>query len=232
MAEDLGKYTRRNLSSRFTFNLSVNAQILIVNVLFFIGVLLFLAFSKQYSLDSPEFWKYIAISPNNILAGKYLWTFITSMFMHAGILHLLVNMLSLVFVGSLVEKLIGKKRYLTFYLASGIFASVFFILVSYFTGQGLESYAVGASGALFALIGFLMLITPNLPVYMMFIPIPIKMKYAATLMLAILWLISLAANIPIGNTAHLGGLIAGLIYGFYIRKKYKRKSALISKYFS
>ena len=60
-----------------------------------------------------------------------------------------------------------------------------------------------------------MFLTPNLPVYVMFIPIPIKMKYAAPGMLILLWIISIAGNISIGNTAHLGGLIAGLIIWSY-----------------
>ena len=83
-----------------------------------------------------------------------------------------------------------------------------------------------------------MLLTPNLPVYVMFIPIPIKMKYAAPGILIVLWLISTAPmffggeKILIGNTAHLGGLITGLVYGLYLKKKYVNKTQLISRHFS
>ena len=77
-----------------------------------------------------------------------------------------------------------------------------------------------------------MILTPNLPVYIMFIPIPIKMKYAAPGMLILLWLISIAGDISIGNTAHLGGFLAGLVYGIYLRSKYKNKTKYLSKYFS
>jgi len=66
----------------------------------------------------------------------------------------------------------------------------------------------------------------------MLIPIPIKMKYAAPGILIVLWLISAAGNIPIGNTAHLGGLISGAVYGIYLRHSYKNKTRYISKYFS
>jgi len=141
-------------------------------------------------------------------------------------------MLSLFFVGSLIEKIIGRRRYFWFYIFSGIFAGAFFILVSFLFGVDLHSYAVGASGALFGLIGLLMLLTPNLPVYIMFIPIPVKMKYAAPGMLVLLWVISLAGNVSIGNTAHLGGLIAGLIYGLFLKSKYRNKTAYIRRYFS
>ncbi len=77
-----------------------------------------------------------------------------------------------------------------------------------------------------------MLLTPNLPVYVMFIPIPIKMKYAAPGLLFILWLISVTGGVPIGNTAHLGGLIAGLVYGIYLRNKFPNKINMIGRHFS
>ena len=209
----------------FFDSFSLNTLLIIVNVVLFI---IFSVLIKLNFLSVDD----IAIMPSNILDGKYLWTFLTSMFMHAGFFHLLVNMLSLFFVGSLIEKIIGRRRYFWFYIFSGIFAGAFFILVSFLFGVDLHSYAVGASGALFGLIGLLMLLTPNLPVYIMFIPIPVKMKYAAPGMLVLLWVISLAGNVSIGNTAHLGGLIAGLIYGLFLKSKYRNKTAYIRRYFS
>ena len=199
--------------------------------LIIINVLLFIIFSILISLKILS-WDYIAIKPSNILDGKYFWTFLTSMFMHGGFFHLFVNMFSLFFIGSLLQKILGRKRYLSFYLIAGIFAGLIFVLSSLIIPSDYSTYAVGASGALFGLIGLLMLITPNLPVYVMFIPIPIKMKYAAPGILILLWIISIAGNVPIGNTAHLGGLIAGLIYGVYLRTKYKNKIRAIGKRFS
>ena len=189
-------------------------------------LLSFLISTKVVSLD------YIAIRPANILQGKYIWTFLTSMFMHAGFFHLFVNMLSLFFIGSLAERIIGGKRYLWLYPSSGLIAGLSFVFLSLAFTADYNAFAVGASGALFGVVGMLILITPNLPVYVMFIPIPIKLKYAGPGLLAVLWLISLAGNIPIGNTAHLGGLLVGLVYGIYLKTKYKRKTAYISKYFS
>ena len=209
----------------FSLNLSVNTTLILINILAFV-IFTILISSGVIAMD------YIAIKPENILSGKYLWTFLTSMFMHAGFFHLFVNMLSLFFVGSLVEKILGRRRYICFYLLAGLFASLLFVVLSLAFSSDFSTYAVGASGALFGLVGMLMLMTPNLPVYVMFIPIPIKMKYAGPGMLILLWFISLVGDIPIGNTAHFGGLIAGLIYGFYLKNKYKKKTRYINQYFS
>ncbi len=210
----------------FLKSLSVNTSLILINIVFFIIIFPLLSL-KIIPVE------YIAIKPNNILAGKYLWTFLTSMFMHGGLFHIFANMLSLFFVGSLTEKIIGAKRYLYLYLGSGLFAGLFFVIVSKFVFLGdVNTFAVGSSGAIFGIVGFLMLITPDLPVYLMFIPIPIKMKYAAPGILVVLWLISIEGNIPIGNTAHLGGLILGVVYGFYLKKKFPNKINMIKKHFS
>lgn len=207
------------------FDLSLNTKIIIVNVV------LFLVFTILLYVN-PDFIDYIAIKPSNILQGAYLWTFLTSMFMHGGIFHLFVNMLSLFFVGSLIERIIGEKRYFWFYILSGLFAGLVFVLSGFLSPESMASYAVGASGAIFGLVGLMVLLTPNLPVYVMFIPIPIKIKYAGPGMLIVLWLISATANIGIGNWAHFGGLVAGVVYGIYLRTKYKNKTRMISKHFS
>jgi membrane associated rhomboid family serine protease len=205
--------------------LSVTLTLILINVIAFILFAILIS-SNIAVLD------YIALKPANILQGKYLWTFITSMFMHGGLFHIFANMFSLLFIGSLVEKILGAKRYLYFYLISGLLAGLFFVFSSLIFTADFNTFAVGASGALFGLVGLLMLLTPNLPVFIMFIPIPIKMKYAAPGILIVLWLISIAGDVPIGNTAHLGGLVTGLIYGLYLKNKFKRKTKYINKYFS
>lgn len=200
-------------------------------ILIFLNVATFLLFAilTAYNVLPVEV---IAIKPANILQGDYLWTPITSMFMHAGFFHLFVNMMSLLFVGGFIEKIIGRKRYFWFYMISGLAAGAFFVLVAMLTGADIDTFAVGASGAIFGLAGLMMVLTPNIPLYVMFIPIPIKAKYAIPGLLLIMWFISIAAEIPIGNTAHLGGLLVGLAYGIYLRKKYPKKVQHISRIFS
>jgi len=207
------------------FNKNATFLLLLVNVICFV------VFSALIYFNSA-FMDYIALKPANILSGMFLWTFLTSMFMHGGLFHLFANMLSLLFLGGFVEKILGKKRFISLYLISGLFAGIFFVLSSLFFVSDFNTYAVGASGALFALTGLLMLLTPNLPVYIMFIPIPIKMKYAAPAMLIVLWVVSLLGDIPVGNMAHLGGFLVGIIYAVYLKSKYKNKTKYLSKYFS
>ena len=77
----------------FFNSISLNTLLILINVVAFI-VFTALISAGILSLDA------IAIKPFNIFEGKYLWTFLTSMFMHAGFVHLLVNMLSMFFVGS------------------------------------------------------------------------------------------------------------------------------------
>jgi len=217
-----------NFSPKKKRNLFGSFSVTIILIL--INIMAFIFFTILIGLNIPL--DYIAIKPLNILQGKYLWTFITSMFMHGSFFHIFANMFSLFFIGSLVEKILGVKRYLCFYMLSGLLAGVFFVFLSLIFTADFNTFAVGASGALFGLVGLLVLLTPNLPVFIMFIPIPIKMKYAGPGILIALWFISIAGNVPIGNTAHFGGLIVGVAYGLYLKNKYKRKTKYINKYFS
>ena len=219
-----------NLGEKKSFfsSLSVNTILILLIVIMFFVFSLLVKFNIL-TIDD------VALKPSNVFQGKYIWTFLTSMFMHGGFFHLFVNMFSLFFLGTFLQRILGQKRYLWFYLISGLFAGIFFVLASLipiqFFSADFDVFAVGASGALFGLIGLMMLLTPNLPVYIMFIPIPIKIKYAAPGMLVLLWFISVTGNIPIGNTAHFGGLIAGLVYGFYLRNRYRNKVKALSKMF-
>ncbi len=190
-----------------------------------------LALVLMNSIGEDVVVSYIALQPSMALAGKYLWTFVTSMFMHAGLGHLFVNMVSLMFIGGFVEKLIGKKRFIGLYFVGGLFAGLFFVGIAAITGVDLNVYAVGASGAIFALGGLLAVLTPRLPVLVFFI-IPMPMWIAMVFLMVVLWVLSLGLGLPIGNVAHLGGLIVGVGYGFYLKRKYPKKTQMISKYFA
>lgn len=220
--------------------------IILINVIFYLILKIIFPNTSEvignvvYSVTNPWIKANIAIMPSMILSGQKLWTFITSMFMHANLTHLFVNMISLLFIGSFVERLIGKKRFFWFYLIAGLVAGLTFVLLAGFFGGSVWgekifgspfAYAVGASGAIFGLGGLLAVLTPRLKVLVFFI-IPMPMWAAMVGLGGILWIASLALPIGIGNTAHLGGLLAGLAYGFYLRYKYPHRTKMISRYFS
>lgn len=225
----------------FSFSsLSLTLQIILLNVLFFIGVYIFLFFiSLRANGLSPEtFMSYIAVNPSFVVKG-YFWTLVTSVFVHLSFSHLLVNMFSLFFVGSFVERLIGRKRYAWFYLISGVAGSLFFVLFAY-VGAFFPStaplfgnpfdFAVGASGAIFGLAGLLVVLLPHLKVLVFFI-LPMRLWSAMILLLFGLWGLSAIAGLPVGNTAHFGGLIVGLVYGLYLRLTYPHKVTLLNRLF-
>jgi uncharacterized protein len=202
-------------------------------IIIVINVIMFLLFLVLLSIYGEIVIGWLALQPASVLQGRNLWTFITSMFLHSpvSLAHIFANMISLVFIGSFVEKLIGKKRFLGLYFGAGIFAGLFYVLVAAITGADLNTYALGASGAIFGLGGLLAILTPRLPVLVFFI-IPMPMWAAMIFLLAGLWVLSLAIGLPIGNIAHLGGLLVGLGYGFYLKWKYPYKTKMISRYFS
>ena len=137
------------------------------------------------------------------------WTIVTNMFAHAGLWHVLGNMVTLYFFGSFLVKLIGVKKFLLVYFGGGILGNLFYILLG-----SPFSIAIGASGAVFALGGALTAITPKLKVYIFPIPAPIP------LWIAIIGGFLILSLIPsIAWQAHLGGLLLGLITGYFFRKK-------------
>lgn len=212
---------------------SVTTWLISINIVFFI-----VAFTFMFYFEPTQVLYWTALQPNAFFSGA-VWQLITSMFMHGNFTHLFVNMLSLFFIGTFIERLIGRKRFLWLYLLSGIVAGLFFVSLAFFFGGsdlGMrlfgspEVFAVGASGAIFALGGLLAILTPKLRVYVFFV-IPMSMWMAMIFLLVVLWGVSLSSGLPIGNTAHLGGLLVGVVYALYLKKKYKRKTDMISKMF-
>ena len=231
-----GRYYRRRKG--FFQSMSLTNIIILINIIVFVLVSLVVVFDGNVMDINESVFRFVALNPELFFQG-FVWTLITSMFMHGGFTHLFVNMISMFFIGTFVERLIGRKRFLWFYMISGIVAGLFFVSLAYL-GQfvpnggiifgGFDAFAVGASGALFGIGGLLAVLIPKLKVLVLFI-IPMPMWLAMAVLMFGLWAFSASAGLPVGNTAHLGGLIVGLIYGAYIRKKYKRKIKMLNKLF-
>ena len=214
-------------------NLSVVGWLILIDIVFFIiGIFVF---------NLPEGVNYIALKPSNILQGKFLWTLLTHMFMHGGVFHLFINMFVLYSLGSLNEKIIGRKRFIWFYLISGIFAGALSVILSGLYGStplgarifgSPDTFMVGASGAIFAIAGLFVILLPKIKFIIIFLPFFSLPAYIMVpLVLIITWLATIAGNFPIGNVAHLGGFLAGILYGIYLKTKYRRKVMMLQKMF-
>jgi len=225
---------RNGLLAGFFSSLSATGWIIFLNVvIYFLFAILSLIYSNII-------FDYGALYPEHVLQGKYLWTLITHMFLHANVFHLFVNMFALFSLGGLCERIIGRKRYLWFYLLAGIFAGALSALLAGYFGHGaLEKvfgapniYMVGASGAIFGIAGLFVMLLPKLRFSIIFIPFFSLPAYVMVpFVLALTWLATIAANLPVGNVAHLGGFLAGIAYGGYLRIKYKKKVKMLERYF-
>jgi len=158
-------------------------------------------------------------------AGFSPYQLVTHVFVHADLNHLFFNMLFLFFMGPEVENRIGGKKFLFVYLSAGILSSFFDLGVSQLLTQtniadmsrSLNSYHVGASGAIFGITAAYGLLFPNRKVMLLIPPIPMKGKYLAIALIGIGVLTGFGQNI--GHMAHLGGAVIGGIIVYYWLKK-------------
>ena len=140
------------------------------------------------------------------------WTILTNIFIHASFGHILGNMITLFFFGRALTMLVGKNKFLLVYFGGGILGNIFYILLA-----PPLSIAVGASGAVFAIAGALVVMMPNLKVLVYFIvPMPL---WVVVILFFGLWSIPGFVSPNIAWQAHLGGLILGLIAGYFFKRR-------------
>ena len=150
------------------------------------------------------------------LALKYPWMFVSSIFLHAGIDHIAVNMLVLFVFGSYLERTIGAKGFLLVFFLAGVIGNIGYMI----TATDPYTPALGASGAIYGVMGTLAILSPFLIVYLGFI-VPVPM-IIAMIGYAILDLVGFFTPSDVAHAAHLAGLVVGIIYGFYLRSRVKR----------
>lgn len=155
----------------------------------------------------PELMLFLGLIPAGVPAR--LWTIVTSLFLHGGIGHILANMITLYFLGRYVCALVGEKKFLIVYFIGGILGNIFYI----FLAPPL-SIVIGASGAVFAVGGVLTVMRPRLRVLVFPIPIPLPLWVAVV---AGFLIISFFPNVA--WQAHLGGLVFGLVIGYFFKKR-------------
>jgi membrane associated rhomboid family serine protease len=144
------------------------------------------------------------------------WRFLTAIFLHGSITHLLYNLFALAFFGLVLEGIIGSRKFLTVFFVSGIIANV--IAVNFYDAS------LGASGAIYGVIGALTVLSPFLLVFAFGLPMPMILASIVWVSGDILRTFGAFGETNIGTIAHLSGIGIGLIFGFmYRRKKVSRE---------
>jgi membrane associated rhomboid family serine protease len=171
-------------------------------VLISANFLLFIA-----TIIAPKLIFLLGLQPAGFLDRP--WTIVTNLFIHGGLWHIIANMLTLYFFGTYLSRLVGMSKFLMVYFCGGILGNILFILLA-----APFSVGIGASGAIFALGGALAMMRPKLRVFVFPIPVPLP------LWSAVIGGFLIISFIPhIAWQAHLGGLVFGLIAGYFFRKR-------------
>lgn len=235
---------------RITFGASLSPAVLvllIINFSIFILQLIasFVPFSQNASYEDV-LKLFLGLNHVGFYQNHYVWQIFTYMFLHGGWIHIIFNLLTLWMFSGDLERLWGTKRFVIYYLLSGIgaglcIAAMNAFMASRFPGSSMIP-TIGASGALYALLLAYGMTWPNREVLLYFL-FPIKIKY----LLLFFGLIEFFGTISsmrsstdsISHIGHLGGLLAGFIilqiwkfsktskYGFFgyflARRRFKKK---------
>ncbi|MFB6282942.1 MAG: rhomboid family intramembrane serine protease [Halobacteria archaeon] len=148
----------------------------------------------------------------------YVWTWVISIFAHAGLGHLFLNGIVLYFFGPLLERTIGSKKFFWLFMITGIVAGIAQVSPGIiFPAQ--RAAAWGASGAIMGILGTLTLLNPNLRVYLWFvIPMPLFILTGGYVLITV-FMMQTGLAPGIGHVAHLSGLVIGAVYGDLLRRK-------------
>ncbi|MEM3386548.1 MAG: rhomboid family intramembrane serine protease [Nitrososphaerales archaeon] len=178
----------------------------------FIFILFILAFFIYQNISDA--WINLAFFP--AFAFTEPWTFITSVFLHADFIHLFFNIFALFFFGIYLERIIGNGAFAALFFVSGVVGNLGYLI----TSSNPYIPAIGASGAIYGVIGTLAVLAPSLLVYIYgFIPVPMAL---AAVIWALIDLGGLFVPSGIAHGAHLGGMLVGLLYGAYLRIRVRR----------
>lgn len=188
----------------------------VIEYIIFWNILLGVLFGLVY-LFSEDVGKQILLqialhSDKNTLL-KQPWGIFTYSFFHSGFLHLMFNMLMLYYVAQFFKTFFIDKQLLALYLSAGIFSGLFYLSYSFLFGS--QTYIVGASGAIMAILFAVIAMAPKMQVYLLgIIRLPIWLIGVFVLLLDIAQM----QNNTGGKVAHIGGVVFGFIYVFLLKR--------------
>jgi len=211
-------YRGRTLSLSFPpFTYWIKRIIIVCGVIYFLQVVLGAVFPGALGL----LYVVGALIPERVLHG-FIWQLITYSFLHAGVMHVLINMLMLWMFGAQEELDWGSKKFLEFYLFCVAGAAVTTIAVAYSPIHGVSPLTptIGASGGVYGVLMAFGMLYGDREIFMFPLPFMMKAKYMVAIMI---FLVIIATFQPsqggIANFAHLGGLLFGFLYIKFMPRK-------------
>lgn len=151
---------------------------------------------------------YFGLVPSLITGKLFVWQFVTYMFLHGGIFHILFNMFALWMFGNEIERYWGTREFLKYYFLCGVGAG----LLTFLTSLSSSVPTIGASGAIFGILVAYGLMFPDRYIYVYFF-FPVKAKYLVAFFAVVEFFASLNHTPDgIGHFAHLGGMLIGYLY--------------------
>lgn len=184
--------------------------LIIVNVVVFLFDAFFLGI---YHIDnipiSHYFGQYFYLHP--LQDGNFwVWQLFTYQFIHGGIWHLFFNLFALWMFGTELESIWGSRKFLTFYLLSGIGAGLFQLFIAPLFAEPLPT--IGASGSVFGVLVAFGFTFPDRPIFMFPIFIPIPAKFFVILYAGLAFLLGITGSAGnVAHIAHLGGAFTGFL---------------------
>src|SRR5712691_1846935 len=156
----------------------------------------------------PRFLSVFGFAP--FVALERPWTFLTYMFLHAGLLHLAFNMLALYVFGPSVEERMGGRAFIGYYLLCGLGGAALSYALMLIVPVGLM---VGASAAIYGVMLAFAWYWPNEPIYVFPLPEPVPARWLVAFAVGISFLLALISRHDgVAHLAHLGGFVTGLVY--------------------
>jgi membrane associated rhomboid family serine protease len=195
----------------------------------------FLAYELSLLLggvDGAEFWlRWFGLVPRAVTNGLRIWQPFTYLFLHAGIWHLLINMLVLWMFGADLERVWGTRRFYSYYFICGVGAGLINVLVKTVMDPGGHGAAllptIGASGAIYGVLLAAAVVFPDRQVWIIPFPITIPMRIYVIVMGAVEFFSTLGSTGDnVSHICHLGGMLVGYIYlrrgsfGYNVRNRY------------
>ncbi len=152
----------------------------------------------------------IAFSPVDLTNPARIYTVLTSMFAHANLVHLMFNVLGLVFIGMVFEQRIGPRPFILLFLLSGLAGTLVFAGIHWNNGM---FYVLGASGAISGVLGAFARLYPKekMSMFVMFVPLPPLPIWIIVGIFVLIQLLLIPTSSQIAYEAHLGGLAAGIL---------------------